>query len=1363
MCGIAGVFHYAEVGREVDQDLLVRMTRVLAHRGPDGEGFYREGPIGLGHRRLAIVDLSPSGAQPMSNASRSCWLAYNGEFYNHRTYRERLSARGYRFRGTSDTETLLYLLEEEGPDSLAGAAGIFALAFWDARCRQLTLARDPLGVKQLYFHDDGRRLLFASEIKALFACPDVPREPDPEAINQYLHFHTPLFERTFFKHVRQLRAGEYLCVSRYGMRAQKYWSLSDFNTNGASPNQRVAELREQLSAVVGEQLMADVPVGSFFSAGIDSSAVAAYASKNGNPPECFGAHFSGQGVIDERPYQEAAAKQLNFRLNLIAVDGSSFPDDMFRLMYYQDQPVIGPAMFPMYYVSRLAAAKVKVCLGGQGADEIFGGYARYALMHPVRVVRSWVAGRRASSETSRVGGNLGKQLRDRENLYRLWAGLPSMRNWEDRYFQHFAKVPEALWRPLIVAPEFFDREQCRDIFHDTLRRSAARDPADKVMHWDMQTYLTGLFQQDDRMAMAASLESRVPLADPRLVQFAFRTGFDLKFRGGATKWLLRRAVADVLPADILNRRKVGFDTPVEKWIKEEHKDFVRDVLLSSRARNWGIFDPSAIAALLEDADRPFWLDLVWKILCIESWASIFLDGKYEFRNAHDESGGLIYETVQDPRKQAPTGGRAHDGIAGYVQEVREMGLRGTLARLAWEAKLRSGMPRLSTLLRQRRETVTPADDSFRRPPVFSDPLNLAATVCSRVGSENVARLVAQATEATRGRILCFGRWFADFGNPIDWHRTPLNGRRWNADRHWSRSLAAQKDTGDIKLTWEAARFPHAYILARAAAFEPQGAQAFSDALTCHVAGFVERNPVGFGIHWRSGQEIAIRSIAWLFGIDTLSRLSVSVTELEQMVLRNIRKGAEHIAKHIGLTKNSVNNNHLISEALGLYLAGAVCTGEDAREWIETGREILCEEAERQFYADGAYLQQSHNYHRNVLQLYLCATALAKSAGRSPEKAWLKAMDRSLEFLLAHQNPADGRLPNYGANDGSMPCILSSCDFADFRPVLQAVSVACRGERIYKPGPWDEEAAWFCGLEALSAPLRRPAHKSISFTNTGYHVLRGDSCGSFAAFRCGTVLERFSQIDMLHTDIWWQGHNVLVDPGSYLYNGPQAWHDHFYATASHNTVVVDGRDQMLHFRKFRNLHLAKAALLHFEDQGDWALCEGEHYGYKRHAGNCVHRRSILFVKSDVWIVADQVYGSGLHCARLHWLGGPFPYAFDESMGHLELETPSGSFSIAVLSGDGRPLSATVVAGRENKPRGWLSRYYGEKVPVPSLAAEVKAELPIVFVSILCAGGKPDVEATGDTWSVRSDCASVEFQLRSGSIEPMNVYTESLSAR
>jgi asparagine synthase (glutamine-hydrolysing) len=251
--------------------------------------------------------------------------------------------------------------------------------------------------------------------------------------------------------------------------------------------------------------------------------------------------------------------------------------------------------------------------------------------------------------------------------------------------------------------------------------------------------------------------------------------------------------------------------------------------------------------------------------------------------------------------------------------------------------------------------------------------------------------------------------------------------------------------------------------------------------------------------------------------------------------------------------------------------------------------------------------------------------------------------------------------------------------------------------------------------------------------------------------------------MLHTDIWWQGHNVLVDPGSYLYNGPQAWHDHFYATASHNTVVVDGRDQMLHFRKFRNLHLAKAALLHFEDQGDWALCEGEHYGYKRHAGNCVHRRSILFVKSDVWIVADQVYGSGLHCARLHWLGGPFPYAFDESMGHLELETPSGSFSIAVLSGDGRPLSATVVAGRENKPRGWLSRYYGEKVPVPSLAAEVKAELPIVFVSILCAGGKPDVEATGDTWSVRSDCASVEFQLRSGSIEPMNVYTESLSAR
>ncbi len=591
MCGIAGIYHYAEPDKPIDRDLLVRMTRSLAHRGPDAEGFHFEGNLGFGHRRLSIVDLSPTGAQPMSNEDGTCWITYNGEFYNHTSFRERLLAQHHRFRGPSDTETLLHLMEESGPEALSEAAGIFGFAFWNSRSRRLTLVRDPLGVKQVYYHDDGRRIVFASEIKALLLCPDVPREPDLESINQYLHFHSALFERTFFGGISQLRAGEYLEVGRYGANLRSYWSVENFTISGESPELLIEELRSHLANVVKDQLMSDVPVGSFFSGGIDSSAVAAYASRNGKKPVCFGVHFTGQGVTDERPYQETAAKALGLDLQLITMDGSSFPDDMTRLMYHQDEPVIGAAMFPMFYVSQLAARQVKVCLGGQGADEIFGGYARYALGRPSQVIRSWFAGRRgratSSDSTSEVGGNLRRQFSDTRTIYRLLRNGGNLLNWEKSYFENFAKIPEASWARVFQSPAFYSRERCSQLFHETVSRSPAADPGDKIMYWDAQTYLTGLFHQDDRMSMAVSLESRVPLADPRLVRFAFRTGFDVKFRGGASKWLLRQAVSDILPQSVLTRRKVGFDTPVESWMKTRHSGFVRDAAaIEGRTSAW---------------------------------------------------------------------------------------------------------------------------------------------------------------------------------------------------------------------------------------------------------------------------------------------------------------------------------------------------------------------------------------------------------------------------------------------------------------------------------------------------------------------------------------------------------------------------------------------------------------------------------------------------------------------------------------------------------------------------------------------------------------------------------------------------------
>jgi asparagine synthase (glutamine-hydrolysing) len=301
---------------------------------------------------------------------------------------------------------------------------------------------------------------------------------------------------------------------------------------------------------------------------------------------------------------------------------------MRRLMYHQDQPVIGAAMLPMFHVSKLAASRVKVCLGGQAADEVFGGYARYALAHPLRAAGSFFKRKRSGSAAlAPVGGNLRRQILEGRTLRRI-AGIAShLGDWRDLYFTNFARVPERTWRELFAEGEIVSRENAWLTFLEVVGRSGAKDPGTKLMHWDLQTYLPGLFQQDDRMSMAVSLESRVPFADPQVVELAFTIPFELKIRGGASKWLLRRAVADVLPEEVLNRRKAGFDTPIQRWMTGSHAPFVREVLLSRRARERGLLDPVAVERWIDDPRRPGWTDVVWKLLSIELWARSFLDGR----------------------------------------------------------------------------------------------------------------------------------------------------------------------------------------------------------------------------------------------------------------------------------------------------------------------------------------------------------------------------------------------------------------------------------------------------------------------------------------------------------------------------------------------------------------------------------------------------------------------------------------------------------------------------------------------------------------------------------------------------------------
>lgn len=691
-----------------------------------------------------------------------------------------------------------------------------------------------------------------------------------------------------------------------------------------------------------------------------------------------------------------------------------------------------------------------------------------------------------------------------------------------------------------------------------------------------------------------------------------------------------------------------------------------------------------------------------------------------------------------------------------LQELRELGLAGTIYRVQHEARMRLGLEVLLERGRLPHEGGLPHgaydDDALmgawtgRQP--WGDPGEIAA-LRRRIPEERLTALGEQARLAMRGKITCFDRWLADYGHPIDWHLNPVTGRRWDRDAHWSTVLRLQPYVGDVKLTWEVARFPQAYVLARAATFGLGPVDVLAAALDQQIRSFVSNNSFPRGVHWNSGQEVAFRLLAFSFSVGVLSSLGAPLGSLPALVARAGLLMGHHLESNLDFARHAVYNNHLLSEALGLLLASWIAPPCAAKgRWARLAREVLDEQADRQIYRDGAYIQQSHNYHRVAMQDYLVASRLVPEV----PAPWRAAMARSLDFLLAHQEPADGRLPNYGANDGAHPLPLSTCDFADFRPTLQALGVAARGERVYEPGPWDESATWLLGARAVEgAPLRPPTRRSVAFRDTGYYVLRGRDPRTFSAFRCGTLRDRFSQIDMLHLDVWWRGHNVLVDPGSYVYNANEAWHAHFMGTESHNTVQVDGHDQMLHYRQFKVLYWTEAELLDFADHPAFALVAGEHSGFRRHPGGCVHRRAVLLVKDDLVVVVDRVSGSGRHRVRLHWLGGEFPFQDAPAQGRMTLTTPDGPFTVSVLDERGAPLPGSVVAGQESPPRGWLSRHYGERAPVPSLAVERFGAVPMTTVSVLAAG-VPEIAVEGGRWSVRAAGLSCGFRLEGGMIHP-----------
>jgi asparagine synthase (glutamine-hydrolysing) len=620
MCGIVGIVGLNPLER-VDETRLKRMRDVLRHRGPDGEGLWADGAVGLGFRRLAIVDVE-GGAQPMANEDGSVWIVFNGEIYNHAALRPWLESRGHRYRTRSDTETIVHLYEEEGERCVERLQGMFAFAVWDRARERLLLARDRLGIKPLYYAQTERELVFASEIKAILA--GGARRPafNTAVLPEFLANRFVAGTETFFHGVQKLLPGRTLTWSRAdGLAERRYWRVPTELDDSGTLAGVAGEVRTELEAAVRSHLMSDVPLGLFLSGGIDSSALAALmAPMAAEPIRTFSVGFADADA-NELPYARLVARAVGavHREVVVSPTGS--------LIWHEDEPIAFTSSVPLYFVSRLAREDVKVVLTGEGSDELFLGYHRYR-------VTAW------NDRASRIyRGLLPAALR--AGVRRRVDRLPfSLRRYAARTFlalepgprelfcENFAVFPTAMQRRLLADPMLL---AARDPYADALRcyEDGAGGTLERMSQADLQTYLVELLMKQDQMSMAASIESRVPFLDHRFVEFAAAIPGRLKVRGWRTKAVLREALRDLVPREILTRPKMGFPVPVGRWLRGRFWPLVEELVLGREALGRGLFEPAELRRLAEAhrAGAAEHGDRLWLLLNLEIWQRIFLDGQ----------------------------------------------------------------------------------------------------------------------------------------------------------------------------------------------------------------------------------------------------------------------------------------------------------------------------------------------------------------------------------------------------------------------------------------------------------------------------------------------------------------------------------------------------------------------------------------------------------------------------------------------------------------------------------------------------------------------------------------------------------------
>jgi len=625
MCGFVGIINKDQI--LVNTHLLKSMASVIHHRGPDEEGLFVDGPVGFYHKRLSIIDLS-TGRQPMT--FNDCTIVYNGEIYNYIELRDDLKNRGHKFKTTSDTEVILHMYKEYGDVFINDLNGMFAFIIYDKLRNRLLIAKDHFGIKPLYWYHDEKKIVFGSEIKAILKHPDIVAEPDRKNIYEYLTFQFILGEETMFRNIFKVLPGNYMIIDLASGKLDKvkYWE-PDFKIDRYhTEDYFIARLGEILDQTISQQMRSDVPLGSYLSGGLDSSFVTILsASKYSKEFKSFTGAFEEGPEYNELEFAREAAKAANSQLYEVLPNEQEFIDLLPKLIWHLDEPVAGPGVFPQYIVSKLASKHVKVVLGGQGGDEIFGGYARYLVAYLEQAIKG------AIFENNEENEHIVSLQSILPNLPYLRSYTPMIKGfWENEVFEPMDRRYFRLINRMGSSISFLTREFMAEYQEDVMFESFSKlfnhpdtlSYYNKMTHFDMVASLPGLLQVEDRVSMAVSIESRVPLLDRRIIDLISSMPAGMKFKGGEMKYLLKRTIKDMIPKKIINRKeKMGFPVPLHLWAKNKAKDFILDTMLSQNAKGRNIIKSKCVEKMI-CSERPFGRGL-WGILCLELWFQQFID------------------------------------------------------------------------------------------------------------------------------------------------------------------------------------------------------------------------------------------------------------------------------------------------------------------------------------------------------------------------------------------------------------------------------------------------------------------------------------------------------------------------------------------------------------------------------------------------------------------------------------------------------------------------------------------------------------------------------------------------------------------